>query len=159
MEKVKALEEELRQKFGDDLGIRFGLGANTDEWLKIPPDEKGEPDLTLFYKYKRVCYIDVSGSDKVTMTLTGDIWVRPDKFNEAKKRTEETWFYMVYKNAIYVLDRKTIEPYEGNIKIVHIKRNQTGRRIPEKYISIPCSEAYPKEEMFQWIEQKIATIT
>lgn len=154
MEKVKSLNEKLEKEI-PNLGIRFGLGADTDKWLKFPPDEKGEPDFTIFYEYEKICYIEVSGSDKVKMKPPQDIWIRPDKYDHALSKDEETWFYMVYPNEVFVLNRKTIEPYKDNITTAYIKKNKHGRPIPEKYIAIPCVKAYPEETLFEWIRERL----
>jgi len=159
MEKVEALEKKLKKSFpkerSPDLGVRFGLGANTDKWLKIPPDEKGEPDFTLFYQYKKICYIEVSGSDKITMGPSKDIWIRPDKYEHAESRKEETWFYMVYPNQVLVLNKKAIEPHKDERTVAYIKKNKLGRKIPERYIPISYEEAFAEETMFEWIKKEI----
>lgn len=154
-EKVEALREKLIKRFPQlEKSMKFGLGAITDEWLKIPPEEKGEPDITIYHEYKLVCYIEVSGSDKVKMPKP--IWIRPDKLEHAKSKEEETWFYMEYPNEIRVLTKETVEQYEDNIKIVYIRKNKRGRRVPEKYIEIPYHESCVEEKMFEWIEEQIA---
>ncbi len=52
-EKVERLQDKLVKRFPVLKGaIKTGLGALSDELLKIPPDQKDEPDLPLPYKYK-----------------------------------------------------------------------------------------------------------
>lgn len=153
-ENVEALRDELITRFPQlEKSMKFGLGAMTDEWIKVPPEEKGEADIMMYYEYKLVCYIEVSGSDKVRMPNT--IWIRPDKLKHAKGKEEETWFYMVYPNEVRVLTKETVEQYKNNIITVHIKRNKHGRRVPERYIEIPYRKSSSKEEMFGWIKEQI----
>jgi len=153
-EKVEALREKLIKRFPKlENAMRFGLGAITDKWLKIPPDEKGEPDIMIYCEYKLLCYIEVSGSDKVRMP--NSIWIRPDKLEHAKSKEEETWFYMVYPNEIRVLKKGQAERYENSIITVTIKKNEHGRRVPEQYIELPYDESSDEEEIFEWIEQQI----
>ena len=147
-DKVKALREKLIQKFPQlENSMKFGLGADTDKWLKIPPDRKGEPDIYVYHNYKPLCHIEVSGSDKVEMP--NNIWIRPDKLEAAKSEDVETWFYMVYPNEIRVVKKEAVEKYKDNIIRPRIKRG-----VPEKYITIPYEESLPEKAMFQWIHRK-----
>lgn len=152
---VQELNFTLLQKFPELNGcIKEGLGAKTDEWLKIPPDEKNEPDLNLFKEYNCFCYIEISGSDKVFMP--NNIWIRPAKIDEAEKKKYPYFFYMVYKNEKRIVDIETAKKYRNNIKIVHIKKHpETGKPIPEKYCEIPYEASKPIEEMFNFIENSL----
>lgn len=159
MKEVNKLEDKLISKFPELKGcIKFGLGAKTKDWIKIPPDEKGEPDFTIFWNYKELCHIEVSGSDKVVMKPPENIWIRPDKFQNASNKKEKYWFYMVYKNGVFILDLEVIKPFKDRIIVAYIKKDpKTGRRVPERYIAIPCANAFPESAMFDWIEKKIKT--
>lgn len=148
MEKVNALKELLSDKFGAALTIDTGLGANTNEWLKMPPPEKAGPDLTLYHEYKVLCHVEVSGSEKAKVPPQ-DIWVRPDKYEVAKSKSEKYWFWMVYPNATWVLDAEAIEPHKDNVITVA----PYGKR--EKYIEIPFSAAYPVDALFEWISTEL----
>ena len=153
-EKVETLKDEIIKRFPEfEKSMKFGLGAITDKWLKIPPDEKGEPDIYIYHEYKLVCFIEVFGSDKVKMPNL--IWIRPDKLRHAKAKIEETWFYMVYPNEIRVLTKETVERYESNIVTAYIKWNKDGRKVPEKYIAVPYEESCAEKEMFGWIGKQI----
>lgn len=153
-EKVEVLREKLIKRFPQlENAMRFGLGSITDKWLKIPPEEKGEPDFMIYHEYKIVCNIEVSGSDKVKMP--NSIWIRPDKLEHAKSKEEETWFYMVYPNEIRVLTKEIVEHYKDNIITAYIKWNKNGRKVPEKYISVLYEDSLDEEKMFEWISEQI----
>lgn len=154
-EKVEALRNKLIERFPQlEKSLKFGLGAITDEWLKIPPDEKGEPDFYIYHEYKLVCFVEVSGSDKVKMPDV--IWVRPDKMGHAQEKKEETWFYMVYPNEIRVLTKEVVKSHESNIITAYIKWSKDGRgKVPEKYIAVPYEESSGEDKMFEWIGKQI----
>jgi hypothetical protein len=152
---VAALRDKLIRRFPElENAMRFGLGALTDKRLKIPPDEKGEPDVEVFHEYLPLCCIEVSGSDRVNMPKP--IWVRPDKLVRALSDKRETWFYMVYPNEIRVLTKETVQLYEKSLITVHIKVDKkTGRKVPETYIEIPYQESSDEEKMFGWISEQV----
>jgi hypothetical protein len=159
VEKVNKVESEILQRFPKDkfpeLEIEFGFGAKTAEWIKGSPSQKGEPDIELSYNSEKVCDIEVSGSPKVNVP-PNNIWIRPDKFNAAKPKDYETWFYMEYRNNTWVLDRGIIAPYENNVVRPRIKYHpETGEKVEEKYIEIPYRDALPKNSMFDWIAERI----
>jgi hypothetical protein len=152
---VAALRDKLIERFPQlENAMRFGFGALTDKRLKIPPDEKGEPDFKLFQEYLPVCCIEVSGSDKLNMPKP--IWIRPDKLVRALNDKQETWFYMVYPNQIRVLTRETVQLYEKSVITVLIKVDKkTGKKVPERYIEIPYEDSSEEEKMFGWISEQI----
>jgi hypothetical protein len=155
-EKVEKLKDKLIERFPSlENSMKFGLGAVTDKWLKIPPDQKGEPDIFVYHEYQLLCCIEVSGSDKVRMP--NDIWIRPDKLTHAKEHEEESWFYMEYPNQTRVLTREIVERNKNNIKTVRIKWDKTRKRkVSEDYIAVPYRESFDEEEMFDWIAERIA---
>lgn len=70
---------------------------------------------------------------------------------QERKREQEidTWFYTVYRNSEYVLDLDLVEKFDADkARVKYLKG------VPESYIEIPCAQAYPKEKLFEWIEQK-----
>ncbi len=152
-EKVKALYDELVERFPDLAdSIRVGLGADSSELIKIPPHQKDEPDLDVYYEYKLLCYIEVSGSEKVSVPPS-DIWIRPGKITlgiEKEKLGEPYWFYMVYPNNIWVLRATDAEPYLKNT----LEVSPYGKR--EVYSEIPRTAAQPKGALFEWIEEQIS---
>lgn len=152
---AKELLDNLLEKFPSLKGcIKTGLGATTDEWLKMPPEEKNEPDFNLYKDYECFCHIEVSGSDKINMP--GDIWIRPGKIEEAEKKGIPCFFYMVYINEKRVVDIETAKKYRDKIHIAYIKKNPTtGVPIPEKYSVIPYKDSKPIEEMFKFIKEKL----
>jgi hypothetical protein len=160
VDNVKALKKELESRFPDiDKRIKYGLGALTDELLKIPPDERGEPDFTIYKeshgKYEPFCSIEVSGSDRVRMPNV--IWIRPDKLESAMKKKQTTWFYMVYPNEIRLVSRETLKKHEKDVHTHYLKKNpETGEPIPEDYIHIPYKESYPADYLLGWIDGELS---
>lgn len=151
---VKNLYQDLRKKFPDPsiLGIKIGHGAMTEDKLgyKPPKGEKFGPDLILFRKYECLCYIEVSGSTKIRIDpINPDIWILLGKYNYAKQKNEKYWFWMVYPNGIWLLDKELVEGYENNVNIHEPKG------VPEKYIDVPYTKAYEKDKLFKWIEEQI----
>lgn len=167
MKKVFKLKDKILQRFPEvkfpELGIKFGLGADTSELLKIPPEQKGEADLKIFYDYQNVCDIEVTGSDRVFMA-NPILWVRPDKFAVAESEDHETWFYLEYPNItsgnnVWVLDKSSIKPHEKNIIFPRLRPDPiTGEMKQEKYIAIPNIKGMNESIMFDWIESKIKQI-
>jgi len=148
---LEVFSKRFPKKSFPDLKIKeTGFGAKTAKRIKLREHERGEPDKTVYYKGKAVCYIEVSGSD-IQMTPDKEIWIRPDKFDHAKQKDEEVWFYMVYKNGDFLLDREAIEPYQDQVKTVYLK----GPDIPERYISIPSTKAHSRKTFFDWLEEQI----
>ena len=150
---VLKLKTKLEENFPElKNAIKSGLGADSDEWLKIPPDDKAEGDLHLHKDYKKFCIIEVSGSDKKEIKGDDAIWVRPDKFEMGKKQSAggmQYFFYMVYPNATYVLTTEDIEPYKDDVGTYHLKGPA------EKYINIPCKVACTETDMFTKIKEKL----
>ena len=63
-EKVKALRDDIVKRFPElEDSIRVGLGAESADLVKIPPYQKDDPDLDLFYSYRLLYHIEVSGRD------------------------------------------------------------------------------------------------
>ena len=156
MEEVSELRNNLLNVLPQLSGcIKYGLGANTDKWLKIPPEQKGEPDLTIYWQYKPLCHIEVSGSNKIEMKRESKIWIRPDKLYSAQRSGIKCWFYMVYRNCRCVLDAETVSRYRNNITTAYIKDGYNGQKIPEQYIAVPYSEADDIGTMIRWLIEKV----
>lgn len=151
-QKTKALCAELVDLFPPlEGGIRIGLGADTDKWIKVPPHEKNEADIEVFADYKLVCHIEVTGSDKVRVP-PADIWIRPGKIDLAVEREDEGqpyWFYLVYPNKIWTLQASDAAPYRNKVKHV----SPYGK--PERYVVIPSTAAKPKKALFDWIAGRL----
>jgi hypothetical protein len=63
---------------------------------------------------------------------------------------------MVYKNDIFVLDLEAIKPFKDRIITAYIKKDpKTGMRVPEKYITIPCANAFSENIMFDWMRKQL----
>lgn len=136
--------------------IKEGHGATTDKWLKIPPEEKNEPDLNLYKDYNCFCSIEISGSNSPKAEMPNNLWIRPAKIAEAEKKGGAYFFYMVYNNEKRLVDIETAKKYKNKIITVHIKKNPiTGVPIPEKYCEIPYEASKPIEVMFDFIKEKL----
>lgn len=132
--------------------IKVGFGADTTEYLQMPPTEKAEPSLTLVKDYKDFCCIWISGSDKMTPKGNNNIWVRPDKIENAITKNSEgkkCWFYMKYPKTTYILELDDVLPYKDNIS----EKNLKGIR--EKFADVPVSVAKDPSTMFDWIKTQI----
>lgn len=153
-----------------------GFGAETAERIELREHERGEPDKTVYYKGKVICYIEVSGSD-IEMRQNDYIWIRPDKFKHAKQAKEKTWFYMVYKNGDFILDVDAITPFENDVRTRYPKckcincgsvfrrgyrcpscGSSNITRIPERYIHVPSQKAYPRNKLFEWIRKEMSKL-
>ena len=151
--KVKALYDELIERFPNlEKSIHIGLGADSSELIKIPPHQKDEPDLDVYHKYKLLCHIEISGSEKVRVPPS-DIWIRPGKITlgvEKEKQGEPYWFWMFYPKNICVLRATEAEPYLTNT----ITFSPYGKR--EVYSKIPHTASQSKDNLFKWIENQVA---
>jgi hypothetical protein len=153
-EKVKRLQDKLIAQFPVLKGsIKSGLGALTDEWLKIPPDQKDEPDLTIYYKYQVLCHIEVSGTDSPRVRVPPhDIWIRPGKIDLGMQKEavgEKYWYYMVYTNNTVVLTAGGAAPYRKKVT----QRTLYGKT--ERYIDLPHTIGRPEAELFHWIDNEL----
>lgn len=138
--------------------IKHGLGALSAERIEFKPEEKHESDLMIHKDYKRVCDIEVTGSDKIIPGPTVSLWILDGKYNHAKSSGVETWFWMHYPRAgkIYILSLRTVSKYENNKKTVYIKKDpKTGRGIPETYIEIPFDKAVTVDDFFIELQKLI----
>lgn len=80
-----------------------GFGANSKELIKQHPEEKGEPDLTLFLKNTKtiILFLEVTGTYR---KKGDDFWVRPDKIDYIQKhKDKDIWIALHYE-----LDKKII---------------------------------------------------
>lgn len=153
-EKVERLQDKLVKRFPVLKGaIKPGLGALSDELLKIPPDQKDEADLILHYKYKVLCHIEVSGTDSPRVHVPPqDIWIRPGKIDVGKEKEdvgEKYWYYMVYVNNTVVFTASDALPYKDKVS----RRTLYGKS--ERYVDLPSSIGRPEEELFQWIDREL----
>jgi len=100
-----------------------------------------------------ICNIEVTGSD-IEMTPPNDIFILRGKYLTAQRRKAKedvnTWFYTVYRGSEYVLDLSLIEKFDGDKA-----QEKYLKGVSEWYICIPCDEAYPKENLFKWIEEQL----
>lgn len=147
---VDELQQELETRFDLLKGrIKRGFGTTTTEYLQMTADQKAEASITLVKKFDQdFCCIWVSGSDKINMKESGNIWIRPDKIEAAEVKNhlgQKCWFYMKYKNATYVLPLETVIRYRKQVS----EKNLRGPK--EHYVIVPASEAKPVNELYSWL--------
>jgi len=158
---VKSLHEKVIQRYPDlEDQVKFGLGATTGKKVRIPPGQKHEADISYYWEYKLLCHIQVSAPQKGRVP-PGDIWVLKGKYEMAvtkEAQGEKTWFYLDYPltKKIYALDVPKIRPFEKNVEIMYLKKNATGRRVPEPYIKIPPAEASDGDALLDWLGKELA---
>ena len=101
LKKVKDMIEEIDARIQANI---VGFGANSNEYIKNHPDEKGKPDIEVILKENVnliLLLIEVSGTEMMRSMSPGipSYWVRPDKLNYAKNHPEQDiWFIMHYAN-------------------------------------------------------------
>jgi|GEM_PF-6118500 len=152
--RVKHALKVLRNKF-PSLTIEATEYALSEKY--IPPDKrhkKHEPNILVKHKNNIIVDIEVTGSN-IEMVPPNEIFILRGKYQTANKRKAkediETWFYTVYRDSEYVLDLDLIGKYNADkAQVKYLK----GPNVPEWYICIPCAEAYPKEKLFDWIEEQ-----
>lgn len=125
----------------------------------IPPDKihkKHEPNILVKHKDNIIVDIEVTGSN-IEMIPPNEIFILRGKYQTANRRKAkediETWFYTIYRDSEYVLDLDLVGKYNADkAQVKYLK----GPAVSEWYICIPCAEAYPKENLFKWIEEQIS---
>jgi hypothetical protein len=158
---VIALHEKIIRKFPELAdSAKFGLGATTGKKIKIPPTQKHEADITYYYNYKVLCHIQVSAPQKGRVP-PGDIWVLKGKYEQAVAKDtdgEKTWFYLDYPMTkhSYVLDLPIIEPFAASANQKYLKKDSSGKWIPETYIDVPCQKGLSLNDLLDWIGKEIA---
>lgn len=158
---VIALHGKIIRKFPElEDSAKFGLGATTGKRIKIPPTQKHEADITYYYNYEVLCHIQVSAPQKGRVP-PGDIWILKGKCEQAVIKDavgEKTWFYFDYPMTqhSYALDLPIIEPFVANANEKYLKRDSSGRWIPETYIDIPCQKGLSLNDLLDWIGKEIA---
>lgn len=152
--RVKHALNVLKKKF-PNLTIEVTEYALRDDY--IPPDKKHkrhEANIILKHEDNIIVDIEVTGSN-IEMTPPNDIFILRGKYQAAQKRKREekidTWFYTIYQDSEYVLDLTLVGKFNANKAQVKYLKG-----VPEWYICIPCAEAYPKENLFKWVEEQIS---
>ncbi len=147
---VKTLHDEIVGRFPFlEPSIRVGLGAESEELIKISPHQRGEPDLEIFHDYKLLCHIEVSGSASHNVSIPPQpIYIRPDKLDLAQQKEEAGeayFFWMVYWNVIWLVRATDALPYrEATVTKKWYGLNET-------YCEIPHSAAKPSQDLFEWL--------
>lgn len=150
--RVRYVLEVLKERF-PNLTIEPKDYALREDY--IPSDERHEkhdPNIIVKHQDVIICDIEVTGS-YIKMMPPGIIFILRGKQIEAQERKREqeidTWFYTVYLNSEYVLDLDLVEKFNGDkARVKYLKG------VPERYIEIPCAQAYTREKLFEWIEQR-----
>lgn len=151
--RVEHVLEVLRKRF-PELTIEPTEYALSEKY--IPPDKmhkRHEPNVIVKDEDLVICDIEVTGSD-IEMVPPNEIFILRGKCLQARKRKKkediETWFYTVYRDSEYVLDLDLVEKFDASkARELYLKG------VPEWYICIPCSEAYPTKKLFKWIKKSV----
>ena len=120
---------ELIQSYGYEVDTH-GFMADSDIYSKDSPVEKGIPDLEVTKNKKRICLLEVTGTEK--MSGSG-IWVRPDKFEYAANHTEDDcWLGHIEESSGLIRFLKLEKPdqYETIYPTIRGTR-ETYKTIPE----------------------------
>ena len=152
---VRALREQLGQRFPVlEQSIRTGLGAESEDLVRIPPHQKGEPDLEVYHDYELLCHIEVSGSNSRRVKIPPQpIYIRPDKLKLAKEKEdagEPYFFWMVYWDITWLVRATDAWPYRDEV----VTKNWYDAQ--ESYCEIPAHEAHPSDVLFRWIARELS---
>lgn len=149
---VKALAVEIKARF-PQVSLSPGLGADSAEWIDIPPGKKNEPDIEVWLNRRHVLSIEVTGSDKV-LVPPKNIHILRKKLPVAEESLHQGidyLFYTVYPNNTFTLTVPIVRTHRWDIV--------SGGRLPgEKYIKIPPERALPREELFRHIQVILAPL-
>lgn len=148
VDRVKYVQALLARTFPQLAIALTGYGAGSASYLPPTAHERGEPDISVFSRGSLLCFVEVSGSDK-RMGPTDYIWLRPDKFEHARRARAETWFYFVYRRQDLLLDRLGVEPFKAEVW------EEYPHEVPEKYIHIPANVAYSREALLWWLLRQV----
>ena len=146
-ENVELLVAELRRRF-PELSLRKGLGADSDEWIDIPPANKNELDIEGWWKFRHLFSVEVTGSDKVRVPPE-DIWIRPAKLRVAEDLSAKglpCLFWTVYPNCTYTLTVGIVATHRRSL----VERDFKGKH--EVFIAIPWTAGLPASRLFKEIE-------
>lgn len=143
---VRALLGRLRGRF-PQVTWTMGLGAESDLRLDIPPQRKGEPDISGWWMRRHFISIEVSGTDSPKVSVPPDpILVRPGKLLEDGI---PCFFYMVYRTSTLVVPDAAVTKHRRNITT----RRRKGKH--ETFISVPCSEGLESSALFVFISKQL----
>lgn len=149
---VKALAVEIKNIF-PQVSLSPGLGADSAEWIDIPPGKKNEPDIEVWLNRRHVLSIEVTGSGKV-LVPPDPIFILPKKLAMGEKSLHQGidyLFYTVYPNNTFTLTVPIVRACKRNIG--------PGGRLPgEMFIKIPSERALPREELFRHIQVILAPL-
>ena len=153
--RVKSLQAVLVEQFPmlrDS--IRVGLGADSAELIRVPPNEKNEPDLSLYHDYQVLCHIEVSGSTSTNVRIPPQpIYIRPGKIVAAlakEEAGEPYFFWMQYHDRTWVLRGGELAPYVNRA----VSKDWYGVR--ERYCEIPATLGRSQNALFTWLRQQLA---
>lgn len=122
----------------------YGFGAGSAGYIDSTAEEegyeKGDPDLHI--TDHRV-YIEVTGTDVKSVGVDDDLWIRPDKLENAKRNypDRETWVFHVlgHEGEIRAIkfDQDTAEEYLSDEYTIH---EWTRQNAQETFQSIDPSD-------------------
>ena len=146
----------LKKFLKEDIDFEvFGFGAGSDKLIESHPVEKGIPDLAVVYKKGNFSYvllfIEVTGTN--FLNEEDDLWIRPDKFEFAKRHSNmDVWIahYINDLDLLRFISTKNLSDL-GKPKEVTIRNNK------EEYLSIPVNHKSVQniEQFIRYLQEKI----
>lgn len=141
------LVKQLLEDYGYDVEY-FGFGAGDDGYIKAQPEahgyEKGDPDLKIT---DRSVFIEVTGTDVASVRPEYDIWIRPDKLENALNHPERmNWVVHVLNHeelirGIYLTEKRCEHLLEDGKRV----KKRTQQMAKEEFIAIDPSKDCVRE--------------
>ncbi len=159
-ERIRRVEEKIREHVPDLVFERFGFGTDTSEMIRRHPREKGIPDIAIVYKKNGFTYIltllEVTGTAKSIREEDG-LWIRPDKFEFARNHPHLDIYIAHYVNT---LDLLRFIPASAPESLPQPEEKSVGGRT-ELYIELPPSHPLitSLEEFAEHLRRKIRAMT
>ncbi len=157
--RILAVIYKIKELLKEDIDFEiFGFGAGSDKLIESHPVEKGIPDLAVIYKKGKFSYvllfIEVTGTN--FLSKEDDLWIRPDKFEFAKRHSNmDIWIahYINNLDLVRFISTKNLSGL-GKPKEVAIGNNR------EIYLSISVSHKSVQsiEQFIKYLQEKIDRI-
>lgn len=132
-----------------------GFGADSNEFIKSHPSEKGEPDITLRLKETDtiVLFLEVTGTKH---KQGDDYWVRPDKIDYIQKHQEkDVWIALHYADDKKIIWLKIVQ----NKKYIYVEKKI--KNVIEHYVLFDdnSEEVKSSQEFKAYVENKLQSLT
>jgi len=132
-----------------------GFGADSNEFIKSHPSEKGEPDMALFIKGTKtiVLFLEVTGTKH---KRGSDYWVRPDKIDYIQKHTEkDVWIALHYADDKKIIWLKISQ----DKKYSYVEKNLKGATEYYVIFDDDSDEVKSSHEFKIYVENKLHKTT